>query len=50
MITSCGYTNLYSEVFGEKEGTKIALAMNKARGGFLIKSIKLSQESMVYVL
>ena len=37
MITSCGYANVYPEVFGEKEGTKIALAMDKARGGFFDK-------------
>ena len=37
MITSCGYAKVYPKVFGEEKGTKIALAMDKARGGFFDK-------------
>jgi len=33
LITSVGYANAYPRVFGEKPGTAIAEAMDKARGG-----------------
>lgn len=33
IITHAGYANAYPEVFGEKQGTQIADAMDKARGG-----------------
>lgn len=33
IITHAGYTNAYPDVFGEKQGTQIANAMDKARGG-----------------
>lgn len=33
LITSAGYAKAYPEIFGEKPGTEIAKAMDKARGG-----------------
>lgn len=36
-ITSAGYANAYPSVFGEKRGTAIAEAMDKARGGHFRK-------------
>ena len=37
LVTDCGYANAYPEIFGEYKGTKIALAMDKARGGYFEK-------------
>lgn len=37
LITSAGYANAYPDVFGEKPGTAIAEAMDKARGGHFRK-------------
>ncbi|MFA8433591.1 MAG: hypothetical protein ACEPOZ_03645 [Marinifilaceae bacterium] len=37
LITHVGYANAYPEVFGEKAGSKIAMAMDNARGGFFDK-------------
>ncbi len=37
LITDCGYAYAYPEIFGEYKGTKIALAMDKARGGYFEK-------------
>ena len=37
MITSCGYAYAYPNIFGEYKNTKIALAMDKARGGYFEK-------------
>ena len=37
LITSAGYANAYPDVFGEKSGTEIAKAMDKARGGHFTK-------------
>jgi len=34
LITSAGYANAYPNIFGEKRGTAIALAMDQARGGY----------------
>ena len=34
LITSAGYANAYPDIFGEKRGTAIALAMDQARGGY----------------
>ena len=33
LVTSVGYANAYPDIFGEKPGTAIAKAMDKARGG-----------------
>ena len=33
LITSAGYAKAYPDIFGEKRGTAIALAMDQARGG-----------------
>ena len=37
LITQHGYAKVYPEVFGEKKGSKIADAMNIARGGYFKK-------------
>ncbi|MAI70154.1 MAG: hypothetical protein CMM01_10600 [Rhodopirellula sp.] len=37
LITSAGYAHAYPRIFGEKRGTKIANAMDKARGGHFNK-------------
>ena len=37
LITSAGYAHAYPRVFGEKPGTQIAKAMDKARGGHFNK-------------
>ncbi len=37
LVTDCGYAKAYPEIFGEYKGTKIALAMDKARGGYFEK-------------
>jgi hypothetical protein len=37
LITSAGYARAYPRVFGEKSGTQIAKAMDKARGGHFKK-------------
>lgn len=37
LITHCGFSQVYPSVFGEKKGTKIAEAMDKARGGYYEK-------------
>jgi hypothetical protein len=37
LITHVGYAKVYPEVFGEEAGSKIALAMDIARGGFFDK-------------
>jgi len=34
LITSAGYAHAYPDIFGEKRGTAIALAMDQARGGY----------------
>ena len=34
LITSAGYANAYPDIFGEKRGTALALAMDQARGGY----------------
>ncbi|MBB74545.1 MAG: hypothetical protein CMJ75_08535 [Planctomycetaceae bacterium] len=34
LVTAGGYSLAYPEVFGERPGTRIATAMDKARGGF----------------
>ena len=33
LITSAGYANAYPEIFGEKPGTAITIAMDQARDG-----------------
>lgn len=33
LVTNAGYANAYPEVFGERPGTALAAAMDKARGG-----------------
>ncbi len=37
LVSSCGYARAYPEIFGEYKETKIALAMDKARGGYFEK-------------
>ena len=37
LITDCGYAKVYPKIFGENKGTKIALAMDNARGGYFEK-------------
>ncbi|MEE3368691.1 MAG: hypothetical protein VX346_05035 [Planctomycetota bacterium] len=37
LVTAGGYSLAYPEVFGERPGTRIATAMDKARGGFFRK-------------
>ena len=37
LVTDCGYAYAYPEIFGEYKGTEIALAMDKARGGYFEK-------------
>ena len=37
MVTGCGYAKAYPEIFGETKGTKIAIAMDEARGGYFEK-------------
>ena len=37
LITSAGYAHVYPRVFGERKGTQIAKAMDKARGGHFNK-------------
>ena len=37
LITSAGYAHAYPRVFGERKGTQIAKAMDKARGGHFNK-------------
>ncbi len=37
LVTDCGYAYAYPEIFGEYKGTEIALAMDRARGGYFEK-------------
>ena len=48
LVSSCGYARAYPEIFGEYKETKIALAMDKARGGYFEKIPKRYPEDAQY--
>ena len=37
LVTQAGYAHAYPKVFGERHGTAIAKAMDRARGGHFVK-------------
>lgn len=48
LITHAGYAKVYPDVFGEKEGSLFALAMDQARGGYFSTIPKIYPKSAWY--